>query len=160
MSILGIDPGQSGGLASVVYDPITSTIDCVAIAMPDTERDVWNVIASMGDITKAYIEDVHSMPKQGVSSSFKFGYNLGILRMALIAAEIPFEKVSPQRWQKYMGCLTHGDKNISKAKAQELFPQVKVTHAIADALLIAEYGRRVSSFSSSSSQDVSVGHTQ
>jgi hypothetical protein len=37
---------------------------------------------------------------------------------------------------------TKGDKNVSKRRAQELFPQLKVTHATADALLIAEYGRR------------------
>jgi hypothetical protein len=33
---------------------------------------------------------------------------------------------------------------VSKRKAQELFPGIKVTHAIADALLIAEYNRRTS----------------
>jgi hypothetical protein len=42
-----------------------------------------------------------------------------------------------------MSCLTKGDKNVTKSRAQELFPEVKVTHAIADALLIAEYGRRI-----------------
>jgi hypothetical protein len=41
-----------------------------------------------------------------------------------------------------MGCLTKGDKNVSKSRAQELFPSIKVTHAIADALLIAEHNRR------------------
>jgi len=41
-----------------------------------------------------------------------------------------------------MGCLTKGDKNVSKRRAQELFPALKVTHAIADALLIAEFARR------------------
>jgi hypothetical protein len=39
--------------------------------------------------------------------------------------------------------MTKGDKNITKRKAQELFPEIKITHAIADSLLIAEYGRRV-----------------
>ena len=35
-------------------------------------------------------------------------------------------------------------KNRHKALAEELFPEVKrVTHANADALLIAEYGRRI-----------------
>ena len=64
--------------------------------------------------------------------------------MALTAAGIPFERVRPQQWQKSLGCLTKGDKNVTKRKAQELFPMMKVTHATADALLIAEYGRRVS----------------
>jgi hypothetical protein len=60
----------------------------------------------------------------------------------LTGEEFPFEEVSPQKWQKAMGCMTKGDKNVSKAKAQQLFPQLKITHAIADALLIAEYARR------------------
>jgi hypothetical protein len=62
--------------------------------------------------------------------------------MALTAAGIPFERVRPQAWQKAMGCMSKGDKNITKRKAQELFPQIKVTHATADALLIATYGTR------------------
>jgi hypothetical protein len=41
--------------------------------------------------------------------------------------------------------MTKGDKNITKRKAQELFPEIKITHAIADSLLIAEYGRRLCS---------------
>jgi hypothetical protein len=38
--------------------------------------------------------------------------------------------------------MTKGDKNVSKRKAQELFPQIKVNHYIADALLIAAYGAK------------------
>ena len=55
----------------------------------------------------------------------------------------PFDRVLPQTWQGKMGCRTGGDKNISKAAAQRLFPKVTVTHAIADALLLAEYARRL-----------------
>jgi hypothetical protein len=62
--------------------------------------------------------------------------------MALTAAGIPFERVRPQVWQKAMSCMTGGDKNVSKRKAQELFPAIKCTHATSDALLIAEFGRR------------------
>jgi hypothetical protein len=42
-----------------------------------------------------------------------------------------------------MKCRSGGDKKITKAAAQRLFPRMKVTHKNADALLIAEYGRRV-----------------
>jgi hypothetical protein len=42
-----------------------------------------------------------------------------------------------------MARLTKGDKHISKQRAQQLFPSAKVTHAIADALLLAEYCGRV-----------------
>ena len=90
----------------------------------------------------ACLEKVHSMPGQGVASSFKFGQGFGHLEMALTAAKIPFTYVTPQKWQKELGCLTNGNKNVSKSRAQQLFPHIKCTHAISDALLIAEYCRR------------------
>lgn len=111
--------------------------------MPETERDVWEWLqGALGGSDFAYIERVHSMPKQGVASSFTFGRSYGFLRGCLIASGIPFEEVTPQTWQKALGCLSRGDKNVTKAKAQQLFPSLKITHATADALLIAEYGRR------------------
>jgi hypothetical protein len=88
----------------------------------------------------AYIEQVYSSPQMGVKSAFTFGNGFGHLEMALTAAGIPFARIRPQVWQKELGCLTKGDKNVSKRKAQELFPSMKVTHATADALLIAKYG--------------------
>jgi len=91
---------------------------------------------------KAYIEQVSSSPQMGVVSAFSFGRGYGNLEMALTAAGISFERVRPQVWQKALGCMTKGDKNVSKRKAQELFPDRKITHATADALLIAYYGTR------------------
>jgi len=88
------------------------------------------------------LEKVHSMPGQGVASSFKFGQGFGHLEMALTSAKIPFTYVTPQKWQKELGCLTGGNKNVSKSRAQQLFPHIKCTHAVSDALLIAEYCRR------------------
>ena len=90
----------------------------------------------------AMIEKVHSMPKQGVKSSFTFGQGYGFLLGCLTALEIPFEYVTPQKWQRYLGCLSKGDKNVTKQKAQELFPHLEITHATADALLIGEYLKR------------------
>ena len=91
----------------------------------------------------AMLENVHSMPKQGVASSFKFGRNFGNLEGLLTGSKIPFDYVTPQKWQKELGCLSHGDKNVTKSKAQRLFPHLKITHAIADALLIMEYCRKI-----------------
>lgn len=173
MNILGIDPGSSGGLALLSGEP-------VAEKMPDTERDLYDRVnrwAARADF--AYIEQVHAMPGQGVTSMFNFGMNYGGLRMALIAAGIPFETVTPSKWQRALGLPTLAQcgytasdfkarktdsadyikalkkkataarskasvkkKNEHKSMAQRLFPGVKVTHALADALLIAEYGRR------------------
>jgi hypothetical protein len=60
--------------------------------------------------------------------------------MGLTAAKLPFERVRPQVWQKTMQCMSKGDKNVTKRRAQELFPDIKVTHATADGLLIMSYG--------------------
>lgn len=133
-AVLGVDPGASGGFALVTG----SRSGNICWPMPETERDIYELLASSG-ADHICIESVHSMPKQGVASSFKFGRNYGFLRGAIIASGIPFEDVTPQKWQKALGCLTGGDKNVSKAKAQQLYPFLKITHATADALLIATY---------------------
>lgn len=148
--IIGIDPGASGGIAW-----ISDGKPCVE-KMPETLQDLWELICDIRDggeprqrLDKAvlghvaYIEQVHSSPQMGVKSAFTFGNGFGRLEMALTAAGIPFERVRPQVWQKSLGCMTKGDKNVSKRKAQELFPQLKITHATADAILLAEFGRRL-----------------
>jgi len=142
----GIDPGMSGSIACI---PDNNPAKAWAIKMPETLSDLWCEISTIKSPYADYepifmLEQVHSMPGQGVSSSFKFGRGFGTLEMALTAAGIRFEYVTPQKWQKALGCLTKGDKNVSKAKAQQLFPHLKITHAIADGLLIAEFCRRTS----------------
>jgi hypothetical protein len=117
--------------------------------MPDTLQDLWELVVSIslnagtgGLGVRAYLEAVSSSPQMGVVSSFSFGRGYGNLEMALTAAGIPFERVRPQVWQKALNCLTKGSKNVTKQRAQELFPDIKCTHAVSDALLIAEYGKR------------------
>jgi crossover junction endodeoxyribonuclease RuvC len=141
---IGVDPGANGAIAWI--DERGKS--CVE-KMPDTLQDLWELVVSIslnagtgGLGVRAYLEAVSSSPQMGVVSSFSFGRGYGNLEMALTAAGIPFERVRPQVWQKAMGCMTKGDKNISKQKAQELFPDKKVIHATADALLIALYGTK------------------
>jgi len=134
--IIGIDVGKAGGIAFHHEGKFW------AYPMPQTERDIVDILRE-GKGGKAYIEFVRSSPQMGVTSAFSFGQGYGGLRMALIALEIPFEEVIPRKWQAVLGCLSKKDKNVTKRKAQELFPNIKITHNIADSLLIAEYGRRI-----------------
>lgn len=146
MLFVGVDPGVSGGIAIIdsAGNPVLVT------KMPETDRDVFNTFTIDGVRyqARAVLEKVNpgvfGRPgaKMGVVSAFTFGGNYRALKMALTAADIPFDEVLPVKWQTVMGCRSGGDKNITKARAQQLFPKVKVTHAIADALLLAEYGRR------------------
>lgn len=145
---MGIDPGQNGGIA-VVQDDGT----LVAVyKMPATEADVYLKIKTLAkaSIRLAIIEKVHSMPNQGVSSTFKFGVGYGGLRMALVANQIAFDEAVPRTWQKALGVPARNTKTETKndhkkkllAKAQQLFPTEDITLATADAILIAEYCRR------------------
>ena len=136
---IGIDPGLSGGIAF-----IPATGNPWAHKMPETDRDLIDLIGDSINMSepRAVLELVHSSPQMGVKSAFTFGEGYGRLQAVLTALRVPYERVRPQKWQQAMGCLTKGDKNVSKRRAQELFPTLKVTHATADALLIAEYNRR------------------
>ena len=125
MTTIGIDAGKNGGIAWIQDGKA-----CVE-KMPDTLQDLWELIEGIryfdhpqNPNCKAYLEQIHSSPQMGVVSAFTFGNGFGHLEMALTAAGIPFERVRPQVWQKAMGCMTKGDKNVSKRKAQELFPQI------------------------------------
>jgi len=136
---VGIDPGQSGGVAILLDDGTVA----LAVGMPETDRDLLDALLVAGDGAHGVTERVSASPQMGVSSSFKFGRNVGAVRMALTARGIAFDEVLPARWQKALGCRSRGDKNITKARAQQLFPALRVTHALADALLLAEYCRRL-----------------
>ena len=141
---MGIDPGGSGGFA------LLGDKGPFAEKMPATERDTWELIeelAGLADI--AVIEQVNGFSGQSASASFTFGRSYGFLRACLISSGVRFEAVSAAKWQKPFGLPTSkkagsktAKKNAHKARAQELWPGVKVTHALADALLIAEWRRR------------------
>lgn len=137
---IGIDPGKIGGISIIGPSGIK------AFKMPDTERDLWDLLESLKtwqDLPSiAMLEKVASSPQMGVVSVFTFGRGYGALRMALTGLAIPFEDILPAKWQKGLGCLTGGDKNVSKSRAQQLFPGTKWTHATSDAALIAEWNRR------------------
>ena len=136
---LGVDPGASGAIG--VVDGRGEYVD--HIRLQETDRDVYLWLSEYKDrVAHGLLEAVHSMPLQGVSSSFKFGVSYGFCNGILIASEIAFERVTPQKWMKRMRCMTGGDKNVTKTLAQQLWTTVKVTHANADALLIAECCRR------------------
>ena len=135
---IGIDPGESGSIVAIGVGGISM------MRLSETEHDIAEFLKGFdADCCFAVLEKVHAMPKQGVCSAFSFGASYGFLKGLLVGLRMPFEEVSPQAWQKTMGCRTGGDKNISKAAAQRLFPSLKVVHANADALLIAEYCRRL-----------------
>ena len=136
---MGIDPGYSGAIT--VLDSKSRFVDCIRLS--ETEHDISEFIAEYAEgVEFAILEKVSAMPRQGVSSTFKFGTSYGFCRGLLVCHAVRFETATPATWQRNLGCLSKGDKNVTKAAAQRLFPQEKVIHATADAMLVAEYARR------------------
>lgn len=144
--VIGIDPGVGGGMAVVDVDS-KDVVDVTA--MPGTLRDISDFVEKHKDAIGAYIEVVHSMPKQGVASTFTFGQFYGYVQMAVAAHKIRCKDVLPSKWQKALGVQSKKNEAYTKHKsrlkgmAQQLFPKAKVTLKNADALLIAEYGRQI-----------------
>lgn len=146
MTFIGIDPGQSGAIAVIAAD------GAVSISSYDKSLYIDALIAAMlDDKVLCILEHVSSMPKQGVASTFKFGENFGWLQGVLDTIGMPYELVRPQRWKKMFSCTS--DKNTSIAVAKRLFPGVSLKRTphcskdddgMAEALLMAEYARRIS----------------
>jgi crossover junction endodeoxyribonuclease RuvC len=143
MCYIGIDPGVSGGIVAIGDGGEVRHL----AKMPDTPAGVIavfrDIVVSCPVHPRATLEHVRSSPQMGVVSAFTFGRGLGVIEAALASFAIPYDTVTPRKWQGSMSCLSKGDKNITKRRAAQLFPAVIVTHAYADALLLAEYGRRL-----------------
>lgn len=140
---IGVDPGTEGAMTALGDGIEPKIINFAKL----TESEIVEAVRDFGDMCNenwfGSLEAVHSMKGQGVSSTFKFGKAYGFIRGVLISCGVPFEDVTPQTWQKELKCLTKGDKNVSRAKAQQLFPGLKMTNKTCDSVCIAEYTRRL-----------------
>lgn len=152
--ILGIDPGASGAL--VCLCTVTGMIEVYDMPAVEIRRGTRNVRqvnpAMVVDIIRqakpdqAFIEAVHAMPGQGVSSMFAFGRALGLLEGALAGCGVPFTLIPPREWTAAM--RVKGGKDGSRNRAAELFPaHAKLFSRVkddgrADACLIAAYGAK------------------
>lgn len=168
---IGVDPGATGGITVIDGDRVT------VHPMPGDEEALWDLIGayrkletriltypSGGPVTGvvghervklfdavAVIEKVGGFVKGNPtpgSAMFNFGVSYGQLRMALVAAGIPFVAVTPQRWQAEFGLVRAKDekkytfKSRLAAKARELFPSAKFNRDCGDSVLLADYCRR------------------
>ena len=151
---IGIDPGSSSGAFAFILQTPTIKLVVTHRFKDNTEKEMCEHLRKWRDDTKisgdnirAIIEDVHTFPGQGISSAGKFMRNKGLIEGFLMALNIPYKRVSPQRWVKSYGMKKDkagGEtqsqwKKRLRQRAQELFPNHKVVADNADALLIANY---------------------
>ena len=141
---IGIDPGKSGAYA-ILEDGKAPIVE------PWSESGFVQAMGALPikEIAMAMVEKVGAMPGQGVTSMFHFGKNAGFIEGVLSAYRIPHQLVPPQRWKKEFSLGSDKEQSISACRA--LFPDAnllptprcrKPNDGMAEALLIAEYGRR------------------
>lgn len=138
--IMGIDPGVCGAAAILDETDVRAVRPFTKVT--EAEMIDW-LVDCRAYIKKAYIEDVHAIRGASAKSTSTFMDNRGWWRGVLMSFKIPFERVRPIVWQTALRCKSKSDKNVTKKRAQELFPKLNITHATADAILIAEYGVRM-----------------
>ncbi len=155
MIFVGIDPGFTGAVAVVDNDGnLIAVSDTPVLTVQGKKTKQEYNTPAMHQILTAYndrgvhaaLEQVSSRPGEGVTSSFRFGRGLGLWEALLVACQIPFDRITPQRWKKTMMAGRPKEKDASRLRAMELFPgadlHLKKHHGRADALLLAEYLRR------------------
>lgn len=162
MSVLGIDPGKTGGLAlydgrSVLAEPMPVTGDEIDLA----ELCRW-FRAHRDEIEVVFLEKAASMRiarngfrAQGSVGMFNYGDGFGAIKGILTALGIGYQLILPKQWTRLMHAGTAADlhpKERSAIAVSRLFPSVdlrasercrKSHEGMVDALLIATYGYRV-----------------
>jgi len=152
MKICGIDPGLSGALA-VIGTPGPLINDYLVMPTVGNVLDLGVIKRFLQAIKPDIValERGQAMPKQGVSSAFKFGRVCGAVEGILVGLELPYKLVTPRNWQKWahMGIeKSLGPKQKSLIAASRLYPgrtflatsRCRKPHeGIVDALLIARW---------------------
>lgn len=149
MRVLGVDPGQYGGLAILHGGRLVKGIRMPIVkirgkASVDARAVLhwWDDCLVPFDV--AVIESVHAMPRQGVSSSFQFGRMLGGIETLVASTGARIEYVAPATWKKAMGLGSEKRASIDAAKVRfgEVADQLlkeQVDDGIAEAALLAAY---------------------
>jgi len=157
----GVDPGHDGAIA--IVDQNGKVVDLRPMPLiTGKDRDEFDLPAICDALIGLHpdktrfvtVERSQPLPKGmgGGIANFARGVARGFAWM-LTALRIPYQLVSPQTWQREMHTGTMGEdtKQKSIVAAQRLFPGVslirtarskKAHDGFADALLLAEFGRR------------------
>jgi len=153
-AFIGIDPGLHGALAAIRSDgarlahramPVAGgEIDCLEL------RD-WIGDLSFTRSVYVAVEKVHSMPKQGVASTFKFGCGYGMIRGVCAACGWSITLVTPQAWKReVLKGYSKSDKRGAIQFCKSRWPTLNLVQpgcrkphdGIADAYCLAEWLRR------------------
>lgn len=148
--VIGIDPGASGACVLLEGGQPIEWLRMPTMKEGKTTRVNGAALAEWlreaGDVTVA-MEAVHSLPKQGVASSFNFGHSVGVVMGTLAALSLPVMLITPQAWKRGQG-LIGTDKDAARSRAIQIWPHWRALdkkeagQAFADAALMARELKR------------------
>lgn len=154
ITVLGLDPGKTGAAVILFPDNTAQVLRVPIVKMPKPTpawREwalTWAMAIDLALPEMIVSEQVGSMPKQGVTSTFNFGRSYGFAHGVILAStSAPLHFVTPAVWKGKMGLL-NADKSASREKARNLMPALTAEltrvkdDGVAEAALIAYYGRK------------------
>jgi len=152
---MGIDPGISGAIAIFEGTELLDAFDIPVVETQSGKRKkrrispeilVAEIEEHISFLARVYIEDVHAMPGQGVTSMFAFGEAAGLIRGVCAGLKVPVCLVSPITWKRGMK-LQGAGKDASRAMAARMWPEKaglfkrQRDDGRAEAALLAHYGQ-------------------
>jgi crossover junction endodeoxyribonuclease RuvC len=123
---VGIDPGFNNTAISIFKNNTLISTNLFNFSQEEDKEDFINLLKTLPKDSIINLEKVHSMPKQGVSSTFKFGVGFGIIQGALLSLSLDFNLITPQFWKKKF-LLIGEKKECSIEKTLEIYPNFPLT---------------------------------
>ncbi len=149
MIYVGIDPGMSGAIAWFTELGDLIAVEDMPLKGEGKQRRVDGQVLASYILEHAGMEDtviaverVHSMPQQGVASTFRFGMSYGVALAVADICSTYHHSVRPQEWKKLFN-LIGKDKDAARLLVLDYFPDQaglfarKKDQGRADAALVA-----------------------
>lgn len=122
MIFAAIDPGAVHAAIAVFHDVTPVFVDDLRTVNGMLDSTAFAHALSDMRVERVVVENVHAMPLQGVSSTFKFGMGCGIIHGVTGALRLPLTLVSPGQWKAFHSLLSR-DKEASRALAIRKWPE-------------------------------------
>jgi hypothetical protein len=122
MIFAAIDPGAVHAAIAVFHDDVPMFVDDIRTVNGMLDSTALAHALSDMRVQDLVVENVHAMPKQGVSSTFKFGMGVGIIHGVAGALRLPLTLVTPTQWKAFHKLSSINPKEASRQLAIRKWP--------------------------------------
>jgi crossover junction endodeoxyribonuclease RuvC len=143
MIFAAVDPGAVHAAIAVFHDHTPVFVDDIRTVNGMLDSTAFAHALEDMKVAHMVVENVHAMPLQGLSSTFKFGMGVGIIHGVAGALRLPLTLVTPRQWKAYHSLTS--DKEVARALAIRKWPELnryldrKKDADRAEALLIGDW---------------------